>query len=74
MITDREKIIRMGFEPMRLELFTRIPGVEFHDCYGRHEIVKIGRMWVPFISLGDLKLNKLASGRLKDLQDLEELP
>ena len=74
MITDREKIIRMGFEPMRLELFTRIPGVEFDDCYGRHEIVKVGRMWVPFISLGDLKLNKLASGRLKDLQDLEELP
>lgn len=74
MITDRKKIIRMGFEPMRLELFTGIPGVEFDDCYERHEIVKVRRMLVPFISLGDLKLNKLASGRLKDLQDLEELP
>ena len=48
--------------------------MEFDDCYERHEIVKVGRMLVPFISLGDLKLNKLASGRLKDLQDLEELP
>ncbi len=74
MITDREKIIRMGFEPMRLELFTRIPGVEFEECHGRHEIVKVGRMQVPFISLEDLKINKRASGRLKDLQDLEELP
>lgn len=74
MITDQKKIIRMGFEPMRLELFTRIPGVEFDECHGRHENVKIGRMLVPFISLNDLKINKLASGRHKDLQDLEELP
>ena len=74
MITDGKKIIRMGFEPMRLELFTRIPGIEFNGCYERRELVKIGRLMVPFISLEDLKINKLASGRPKDLQDLEELP
>ncbi|MFT4176060.1 MAG: hypothetical protein QM627_05335 [Luteolibacter sp.] len=74
MITDGDKIIRIGFEPMRLELFTRIPGVQFNECYPRHEIVKIGRMQVPFISLSDLKTNKRASGRPEDLQDLEELP
>lgn len=74
MITGQQQIIRMGFEPMRLELFTRIPGVEFNACYARHEIVKIGRLSVPIIALDDLKANKLASGRLKDLQDLEDLP
>jgi hypothetical protein len=74
MITEGKKIIRMGFEPMRLELFTSIPGVEFSSCFERQELVKIGRMLVPFISLEDLKINKLASGRPKDLQDLEELP
>ena len=74
MITEQQKIIRMGFEPMRLELFTKIPGVEFSDCYPRHQIVKIGRLNVPFIGLSDLKRNKQASGRPKDLQDLEELP
>ncbi len=74
MITDGKKIIRMGFEPMRLELFTGIPGIEFSDCYDRRERVKIGRMMVPFISLQDLKINKEASGRPKDLQYLEELP
>lgn len=73
MITDVKNIIRMGFEPMRLELFTRIPGVEFNSCYERRILVKIGRMMVPFISLEDLKINKRASGRPKDLQDLEEL-
>lgn len=74
MITGGGKIIRMGFEPMRLELFTSIPGLEFGGCYDRRDLVKIGRMLVPFISLEDLKINKLASGRPKDLQDLEELP
>lgn len=74
MITDSKKIIRMGFEPMRLELFTSIPGIDFGACYDRRDLVEIGRMMVPFISLEDLKINKRASARPKDLQDLEELP
>jgi predicted nucleotidyltransferase len=74
MITEGNKIIRMGFEPMRLELFTSIPGIEFSPCYERRVLVKIGRMQVPFIGLEDLKINKRASGRPKDLQDMEELP
>ncbi len=73
-ITEMKEIIRMGFEPMRLELFTRIPGVNFSECYERRVFAKIGRLMIPFIGLEDLKLNKRASGRLKDLQDLEELP
>lgn len=64
----------MGFEPMRLELLPTIPGIEFDSCYDRRDLVKIGRMMVPFISLEDLKINKRASGRPKDLQDLEDLP
>lgn len=74
MITDGKQIVRMGFEPMRLELFTHIPGVEFAECYPRQEIVRISGLDVPFISLEDLKKNKRASARPKDLQDLEELP
>ena len=56
-----------------MELFNTIPGVDFADCYPRRVMVKMGRMQVPYISLPDLKINKKASGRNKDLQDLEEL-
>ena len=73
MITDGKKIIRMGFEPMRLELFTRILGIECSSQYERCDQFKVGRWIIPFISLEDLKINKLASGRPKDPQDLEEL-
>lgn len=68
------QIIRMGFKPTVIELFNRLPGVDFAACYERRVFAKIGRLHVPFISLEDLKTNKRASGRLKDLQDLEELP
>lgn len=74
MITDKKQIIRLGFEPMRLGLFTRIPALEFDDCYPRRESVNVGKLLVPFISLEDLKINKRKSGRPKDMQDLEELP
>ncbi len=74
LITEQKSIIRMGFEPMRLELFTRLPGVEFSSCYERRNVAMFGRLELPFISLADLKVNKLACGRPKDLQDLEELP
>ncbi len=67
-------IIRMGFEPMRLELFTHIPGVTFADCFPRRSLVNLGRLKIPFIGLEDLKTNKKAVNRPKDLQDLEELP
>jgi len=74
MITDRKQIIRMGFEPMRLELFTDIPGLEFDRCHTRRVEAKVGTLMIPFISLEDLKINKRMTGRPKDMQDLEELP
>ena len=58
MITRRKQIIRMGFEPMRLELFTRIPGVTFARSYRRRVMVQMGRMEVPFIGLEDLNLKR----------------
>lgn len=68
------KIIRMGFPPVRIELFTSISGVAFQECYGQRESPEIDGVPVPMISLGMLKQNKRASGRLKDLEDLRHLP
>ena len=66
-------IIRMGQPPMRLEVLTTIDGVEFGAAYARRTIDKIDRQAVNLISLEDLKLNKRASGRPKDLDDLSKL-
>jgi hypothetical protein len=49
-------------------------GVDFAECYLRRELTNLDGVTVQVISLEDLKANKRASGRNKDLADLDELP
>lgn len=74
LFTEVGQIVRMGLPPMRLELLTEIDGVEFEGCYARRHRETIDGVVVSLISLADLRTNKAASGRHKDLADLEELP
>ena len=69
-----DKIVRMGVEPKRIELMTSISGVQFDECYRERLETTMNEVPVSLISLRDLKINKRASGRLKDLADLEQLP
>jgi hypothetical protein len=67
-------IVRMGLPPMRIEILNDIDGVEFGACYKRRSKVVIDKVSVNVVSLQDLRCNKLASGRHKDLDDIEHLP
>jgi hypothetical protein len=71
---DRGKIIRMGVPPMRIEVLTEIDGVRFADCYAARVTTQIDGQVVQLISREHLRINKRASGRHKDLDDLENLP
>jgi hypothetical protein len=71
---EKDKVIRMGVPPVRIEVITGASGVEFSECYSRREVLEIDGIPVNFISLGDLKRNTMASGRHKDLEGLEHLP
>lgn len=73
-IAKSRKVFRMGFAPVRIELQTTLSGVEFQDCYARGIDDQIEGVPVRIISLDDLKRNKKAAGRLKDLADLDYLP
>ncbi len=70
---EKEKNIRMGNPPLRIEIITSIDGVEFTECYKNKNTVSIDNIEIDFISLQDLKKNKRASGRYQDLADLEKL-
>lgn len=67
------RIVRMGYEPMRLEIINEIDGVRFEECYRRRRRSRIGDLRVNFIDLAHLLKNKRASGRQKDLADVEAL-
>jgi hypothetical protein len=68
------KIIRMGVPPVRLEITTSISGVEFEECYQARIVDNLDGVEVNLIDLENLKKNKKASGRLKDLTDFNKLP
>jgi hypothetical protein len=70
----RECLVRMGVPPFRIEILTDIDGVEFAACRRNACVVQIDQISIPIINLEDLKQNKRASGRHKDLDDLENLP
>lgn len=71
---NQQGVIRMGVPPLRLEILMEISGVDFDTCYGRRINATLDGVEVSVISLQDLRENKSASGRLKDLSDLEHLP
>jgi hypothetical protein len=71
---EENKIIRMGVPPVRLEIITTISGVDFDPCYQQKKHGKIDGVEVNIIDLENLRKNKTASGRYKDLNDLENLP
>lgn len=66
-------IVRFGFPPNRIEILNQIDGVEFAECVKRKEMADFDDVIVPVISRDDLIHNKRASGRHKDLADVEGL-
>lgn len=71
---EENTIVRMGLPPLRVEVLTGVSGVIFSDCYKNRIVENIDGVEVSLIGLEDLKANKKASGRHKDLDDLENLP
>jgi hypothetical protein len=69
-----DAMVRMGVPPLRIEVLKKISGVEFEDCWSRRVFIDDDELRIPAISLEDLKRNKVASGRKKDLLDVDELP
>jgi hypothetical protein len=66
-------IFQVGIAPRRIDIITKIDGVEFEGAYSRRKDINIEGLAIPFISKADLIKNKLATGREKDLIDVEQL-
>ena len=71
---EKDRIVRMGNPPMRIEISTSISGVEFDECYANRVTDSLDGVQVNIIDLLHLKINKKAAGRWKDLADLQNLP
>ena len=71
---DKGEVVRLGREPLKLEILNDISGVTFAACYRRRVQARLEGLRVNFIDLPDLIRNKRASNRDQDRIDLKNLP
>lgn len=71
--TSEGIVFQIGNSPRRIDILTRISGVDFENAYANRNVVNVDGLNVPVISMSDLIANKRASGRTQDLADVEKL-
>lgn len=69
-----DQVTRMGVPPLRIEILTTVSGLDFSDAFSRRIVDQIDGTPISLVSLEDLRRNKRAAGRKKDLADLDNLP
>lgn len=72
-LSSADGILSLGREPVRIDLLTHIPGLDFVTSRSRRIEVQLAGLPVALICREDLIRAKLASDRLQDRADLEEL-
>jgi len=75
-LADRSSFVRLGREPVAVDIHCNIPGVDFDAAWeSRVEAVidPQSDLKAFFLSRDDLVASKLESGRTRDLADVEEI-
>ncbi len=68
-----ENVIMMGRPPFRIDILTDISGVSFKEAYESSKIYEDEGLKIRCIHINELIKNKKATGRLKDLGDVDML-
>ncbi|HEU5053646.1 MAG TPA: nucleotidyltransferase [Hanamia sp.] len=71
--TKPGNVIQLGYPPLRIDLLTEVDGVTFEECFINRKEVQMDNLVVNFIGYEDLIKNKKESGRLRDIDDIENL-
>jgi len=72
-LTNENMVVQLGVPPVRIDILSSISGVDFDEAYSSKIKHKFGNTIAFFLSKEYLIKNKIASGRKKDLADLEAL-
>jgi hypothetical protein len=67
-------VFTYGRAPVSIEILKEISGLSFEEVYKNAVETEIEGLSLKIINLKDLKANKKASGRAKDINDIENLP
>jgi len=72
-LTQDDTIFQIGVAPRRIDILTRLSGVEFKEAWEDTIKVNIDGLVINILSATLLVKNKLATGRPKDIEDVENL-
>lgn len=68
-----DNVVQLGYPPVRIDLLTRISGVSWNEACAGAVDGDFGGEAVRYLGREQLIVNKRATGRKKDLADLEAL-
>ena len=71
--SDKFDVWSIGVEPRKIEILTKVSGLEFKESKKNCVYLNFEKFKIPYIDFEDLMKNKMATGRLKDLADVEQL-
>ncbi len=66
-------VTQLGYPPLRIDILNAISGVNFDDAYKGKILGQDGDLLISFINISDFIANKQASGRPKDIGDINSL-
>ena len=69
-----DNVLQMGYPPLRIDVMGSISGdLDFETCFPNRKTIITGELTLHFIGLVELLINKKASARRKDLDDIDNL-
>ena len=66
-------VFHIGESPFRIDFLTKVPGLKYEDADAHKEFFVLEERKIPVLHLNDLLINKMLSGRPKDIADVDEL-
>lgn len=66
-------IYQIGLPPRRIDILTGIDGIAFDEAWSSRAEEEVSGLKIPFLGRAALVRNKRATGRTKDLADVELL-
>jgi len=71
--TRPDTVVQLGLPPYRIDILTGVSGLSFDEAWAERVEAAFEGVRAPFIGRAALIRNKRATGRIKDLADLEAL-
>ena len=66
-------VFKFGRKPVAIDILTKVKGLDFKECYSLSKEFQDGELKIRTLHLNHLLVAKKAAGRLKDIDDIEQL-